>query len=48
VVLNEEAREFKWVSLAAAKKLRLNQPTRILIAAVEKLLRRKRAGGKGR
>ena len=36
VVLNEEAREFRWLPLAAAKKLKLNKPTRILIEAVLK------------
>jgi phosphoglycolate phosphatase len=36
VILNEEGREFKWLKLADAKKLRLNKPTKILIEAVEK------------
>jgi len=36
VVLNEEAREFQWLKLAAAKKLKLNKPTKILLAAVSK------------
>ena len=36
VKLNEEGREFRWLSLAAAKKLRLNKPTKNLILAVEK------------
>ena len=36
VVLNEEAREFRWLPPAAAKKLKLNQPTKILLAAVSK------------
>ena len=36
VVLNDEGREFRWLTLAAAKKLNLNQPTKILIAAVLK------------
>jgi phosphoglycolate phosphatase-like HAD superfamily hydrolase/ADP-ribose pyrophosphatase YjhB (NUDIX family) len=36
VVLNEEAREFQWLPLAAAKKLKLNRPTKILLAAVSK------------
>jgi phosphoglycolate phosphatase-like HAD superfamily hydrolase/ADP-ribose pyrophosphatase YjhB (NUDIX family) len=40
VVLNEEGREFQWLPLAAAKKLKLNRPTRILIEAVEKLKRK--------
>ena len=47
VVLNEEAREFKWLSLAAAKKLPLNKPTKILIEAVEKMLKAKRRKKKG-
>ncbi|MHB8521411.1 MAG: NUDIX domain-containing protein [Limisphaerales bacterium] len=36
VKLNDEAREFRWVSLADARKLPLNQPTLRLIGAVEK------------
>ena len=36
VILNEEGREFKWLKLADAKKLKLNKPTKILIEAVEK------------
>jgi phosphoglycolate phosphatase-like HAD superfamily hydrolase/ADP-ribose pyrophosphatase YjhB (NUDIX family) len=36
VVLNEEAREFRWLKLAEANKLKLNQPTKILLAAVMK------------
>ena len=39
VVLNEEGRDFKWLPLAAAKKLKLNKPTKVLIEAVEKKLR---------
>jgi phosphoglycolate phosphatase len=35
VVLNEEGRDFKWLPLAAAKKLKLNKPTKVLISAVE-------------
>ena len=35
VVLNDEGFEFRWVPLAAVKKLKLNRPTKILIAAVE-------------
>ncbi len=34
VVLNEEGREFRWLTLAEALKLPLNQPTKILLAAV--------------
>ena len=36
VVLNEEAREFQWLKLAEAKKLKLNRPTKILLEAVSK------------
>ena len=36
VVLNEEAREFRWLPLAAAKKLPLNQPTKVLLNAIIK------------
>ena len=36
VVLNEEGREYRWLTLAAAKKLKLNRPTKILIEAVIK------------
>jgi phosphoglycolate phosphatase-like HAD superfamily hydrolase/ADP-ribose pyrophosphatase YjhB (NUDIX family) len=36
VKLNEEGREFRWVKLADAKKLKLNKPTKILIEAVLK------------
>ena len=36
VKLNDEGREFRWVKLAEAKKLKLNKPTNILIAAVLK------------
>jgi hypothetical protein len=34
VILNEEGREFRWLPLAAAKKLPLNTPTKILLNAV--------------
>jgi phosphoglycolate phosphatase len=34
VKLNEEGREFRWVSPAAALKMKLNKPTKILIRAV--------------
>lgn len=34
VTLNDEAREFRWLPLAAASALPLNSPTRILLAAV--------------
>ncbi|HEY1663454.1 MAG TPA: NUDIX domain-containing protein [Verrucomicrobiae bacterium] len=36
VKLNDEGREFRWVNLAGAKKLKLNKPTKILIDAVLK------------
>ena len=36
VVLNEEGREFRWLKIGDAKKLKLNKPTRILINAVSK------------
>jgi phosphoglycolate phosphatase len=36
VKLNEEGREFRWVKLADAKKMKLNKPTKILIDAVLK------------
>lgn len=42
VILNEEGREFKWLPLSAAKKLKLNKPTKILIAAVEQMLKAKK------
>jgi phosphoglycolate phosphatase-like HAD superfamily hydrolase/ADP-ribose pyrophosphatase YjhB (NUDIX family) len=41
VKLNEEGREFRWVKLADTKKLKLNQPTKILIQAVIKNKKRK-------
>jgi phosphoglycolate phosphatase len=37
VVLNEEGREFRWISPAKAGKLKLNKPTKILLAAVLKM-----------
>ncbi|MGH7994500.1 MAG: NUDIX domain-containing protein, partial [Limisphaerales bacterium] len=36
VTLNDEAREFRWVTATAALKLPLNAPTRILLEAVLK------------
>lgn len=36
VKLNDEGREFRWVKLADAKKLKLNKPTKILLSAVLK------------
>jgi len=41
VKLNHEAQEFAWVTPTAAKKLKLNKPTRILLKAVEKSRRKK-------
>jgi len=32
--LNDEAREFAWVTLENAPAMRINQPTRILLEAV--------------
>ncbi len=42
VVLNEEAREFQWLPLAAAQKIKLNKPTKILLAAVIKKRKRRK------
>jgi len=39
VKLNHEAQEFQWVTLAEAKKLKLNKPTKVLLEAVEKFRR---------
>jgi len=36
VKLNDEGREFRWLKLAGAKRLKLNKPTKILIKAVMK------------
>jgi hypothetical protein len=36
--LNEEGREFRWLPPAAAKRLPLNTPTKILLDAVMKNL----------
>jgi phosphoglycolate phosphatase len=36
VTLNEEGREFRWLKISDAKKLKLNKPTRVLINAVSK------------
>ena len=46
VKLNHEAREFRWVTLAEAGKMKLNMPTRVLINAV--MERRKRQKTKKR
>jgi phosphoglycolate phosphatase len=34
IKLNDEAQEFRWLSLAAALKMPINQPTRVLLEAV--------------
>ena len=36
VKLNDEGREYRWVKLAEAKKMKLNKPTKILVEAVLK------------
>jgi phosphoglycolate phosphatase-like HAD superfamily hydrolase/ADP-ribose pyrophosphatase YjhB (NUDIX family) len=36
VTLNDEGREYRWVKLAETKKMKLNKPTKILVAAVLK------------
>jgi phosphoglycolate phosphatase len=36
VKLNDEGREYRWVKLVETKKMKLNKPTKILIAAVLK------------
>ncbi len=41
VVLNAEAQEFQWLPLVAARKIKLNKPTKILLDAVLKSKRRK-------
>jgi phosphoglycolate phosphatase-like HAD superfamily hydrolase/ADP-ribose pyrophosphatase YjhB (NUDIX family) len=40
VKLNHEAQEFRWLTPAAAKKLKLNKPTKILLEAVMKSKRK--------
>jgi len=35
VKLNDEAREFKWVSVATALTMPINQPTRVLLEAIK-------------
>jgi phosphoglycolate phosphatase len=42
VRLNEEAREFRWLSPGAALRLPLNQPTRVLLRAARRETRRPR------
>jgi phosphoglycolate phosphatase len=44
VQLNDEAQEFRWLSLPEAMKMQLNQPTRVLLEAVENDV----AAGRGR
>ena len=44
VKLNDEGREFRWLALTDAKRLKLNRPTKILIEAVEK--KQRTEGGK--
>lgn len=39
VVLNDEGRDYKWLPLAEARKLKLNRPTKILLDAVMKGLK---------
>ncbi len=46
VKLNDEAREFRWVSPATAARLPLNRPTKILLAAVRKLMNTGKRRGK--
>jgi ADP-ribose pyrophosphatase YjhB (NUDIX family) len=43
VVLNDEGRDFRWLPLAVARKLKLNKPTKILLEAVmkSKIIKRK-------
>jgi phosphoglycolate phosphatase len=41
VKLNDEAREFEWVTIEAALAMKLNRPTRILLEAVQTNLRLK-------
>ena len=36
VVLNDEGREFRWVKMAGAKRMKLNKPTRVLVNAVSR------------
>jgi len=36
VILNDEGREFRWLKLAGAKEIKLNRPTKILLAAILK------------
>jgi phosphoglycolate phosphatase-like HAD superfamily hydrolase/ADP-ribose pyrophosphatase YjhB (NUDIX family) len=45
VVLNHEGREFRWLTLAEARKLRLNRPTKILLDAV---IQRRKSPSRGK
>lgn len=40
VKLNDEGREFRWVTLRDALKMPINQPTRTLLLSVQKTIRR--------
>ena len=40
VILNDEGREFRWVTVSAALKMPINQPTRILLLSVGKRMRK--------
>jgi phosphoglycolate phosphatase len=42
VTLNDEGREYRWLTLTDAKKLKLNRPTKILIDAVQKKVKAKK------
>ena len=44
VVLNDEGREYRWLPLAAAQKMNLNRPTKVLLGAVIKLRQARKAG----
>ena len=46
VILNDEGFEFRWLPLAAVKKLKLNRPTRILVEAAGKNVEDKRRKAK--
>jgi hypothetical protein len=45
VKLNDEAREFRWVTLAEALEMEINQPTRKLLLAVNQI--RESVGNRG-
>ena len=42
VTLNEEGREFRWVKLTDALKMKLNKPTKILIEAVKEVAKNRK------